>query len=85
MHPVWQSFVRQYHGPLKLVYVDVDVQDRAYQTYAPLWENDRGMPQVCRVDGRGRVLERRSGLLTLQQLAELSRRGGESASNHRRP
>lgn len=85
MHPVWQSFVRQYHGPLKLVYVDVDVQDSVYRTYAPLWESDRSMPQVCRVDGRGRVLERRSGLLTLQQLAELSRLGGESASNHRRP
>jgi len=74
MQPVWQDFVKHYRGPLKLVYVDVDeVQSPLYKTYAPYWETDRGMPQVCRLDGRGRLLERRPGLLTLEQLRRLSR------------
>jgi hypothetical protein len=85
MQPVWQSFASHYRGPLKLVFVDVDVQDNNYRTYAPLWESDRTMPQVCRLDSRGRVLERCNGLLTLQQLRELSRRGGGSSSSEALP
>lgn len=74
MQPVWQSFVQSYRGPLRLVYVDVDeLESPQYRTYAPLWEQDRQMPQVCLVNGQGKLRVRRPGLLTRHQLEQLAR------------
>ena len=73
MEPVWKRFVAEYRGPLRLVYVNVDQpESEAYRRYAPLWESDRQMPQVCWLDGRGRLCERRPGLVTLEQLRQRS-------------
>lgn len=88
MQPVWQSFVKGYHGPLRLVYVDVDkLESPQYKAYAPLWEADRQMPQVCLVE-RGKLRARLPGLLTQQQLDDLTssyRRGGGSSSTRLLP
>lgn len=73
MRPVWQSFVQGYHGPLRLVYVDVDeLESPQYKAYARLWEQDRQMPQVCLVDAAGSLRVRLPGLVTLQQLYRIS-------------
>ena len=73
MQPVWQAFAKDYRGPLRLIYVDVDeVESPQYRAYAPLWEQDRQMPQVCLIDGRGRLQTRMPGLLTRQQLSQLA-------------
>ena len=73
MQPVWQAFAKDYRGPLRLIYVDVDELDSPqYKAYAPLWEKTREMPQVCLVDGKGRLQTRLPGLLTRQQLNRLA-------------
>jgi len=73
MQPVWQSFVKGYHGPLRLIYVDVDqLESPHYKAYSRLWEQDRQMPQVCLVDARGSLRARLPGLVTQQQLRQLT-------------
>ena len=73
MQPVWQTFVKDYRGPLRLVYVDVDeLESPQYKAYAPLWEKDRQMPQVCVLDSKGLLQARLPGLVTLQQLRRLT-------------
>lgn len=68
MKSVWKRFAGSYRGPLKVIYVDVDRDDR----YRSLWQSEGDIPQVVWLDRQGRVKKRLPGLVTLQQLRRVS-------------
>ena len=67
MEPIWHDFAMRPVAAQRLR-LDVDDLDSAlYKRYGTLWEQRREMPQVCWLDS-GRLLERQTGLLSIEFL-----------------
>ena len=70
MEPIWQNFARLPIAAQRLQ-LDVDeIDSPLYKRWGYLWEQRREMPQVCWLDSRGHLLERRTGLTSLQLLQQ---------------
>lgn len=69
MKPVWKRFAGSYRGPMRVIYIDVDRDNR----YRELWQKGGDIPQVVWLDASSRVRKRLPGLVTVEQLRRITR------------